>query len=100
MLITHTIAYSVIDLTKHMAKQLTTSQLMVIERLLGKQCTLQGQPRKRLRTREQNQKLGIPLDHRRAMLDIRYAKNPLPPKLMKLMYDSEIQYLNTIEEQI
>lgn len=60
-----------------MAKKLTTSQLMVLERLLGKQCTLQGKPRAWTRTREQNQKLGIPKEHNDALLDIRYHNSKL-----------------------
>lgn len=81
-------------------KRLTTPQLITMELLLGKECTLQGKPRAWPRTLAQNLQLGIPVEHKRALLEIRFKKSPLPSKLQTRilkLYEQEIQDLNTTQ---
>lgn len=64
-------------------KKLSISQLITLELLLNKECTLQGKPRVNLRTPEQNKKLGIPLSHTLMLFDINH-KNSSAPRMTAL----------------
>jgi hypothetical protein len=81
-------------------KRLTTPQLITVELLLGKECTLQGKPRAWPRTLAQNLRLGIPPEHKQALLEIRFSKPSMSPKLQAMLlklHQQEIQDLNTTQ---
>ena len=67
-------------------KQLSLEQLIMLERLTGRQHTLQGRPRIRTRTWLQNQNLGIPQDH---AIFLRQLRHPVSKKLRFLLEQME-----------
>ena len=67
-------------------KKLTIEQLIMLERLTGRQHTLQGRPRIRPRTWRENQILGIPQDH---AIFLRQLRHPVSKKLRFLLEQME-----------